>query len=111
MSNIALVDRLPAGWEIENPRLGRAGGGSVEWLDRDDVWQADHMDLRDDRVEVFGHLDRGQTRMVVFAARAVTAGSFTIPPIEAEAMYDPRIWARQDGEQVEIAGPWDEETH
>jgi len=111
VSNIALVDRLPAGWEIENPRLGRAGGGSVEWLDRDDVWQADHMDLRDDRVEVFGHLDRGQTRMVVFAARAVTAGTFTIPSIEAEAMYDPRIWARQDGEKVEIAGPWDEETH
>ena len=24
MSNIALVDRIPAGWEIENPRLGGA---------------------------------------------------------------------------------------
>jgi hypothetical protein len=21
-------------------------------------------------------------------------------------MYDPRIWAREAGEQVEVAGPW-----
>jgi len=34
---------------------------------------------------------------VVYAVRATAAGRFTIPPVEAEAMYDPRIWARQPG--------------
>ncbi|MCP3956726.1 MAG: hypothetical protein GY719_02620 [bacterium] len=105
IANIALVDRIPAGWEIENPRLGR--DATAGWLDSDDLWQVDHMDLRDDRIELFGHLDRGETRKVVYAARAVTAGRFTIPPVEAEAMYDPRIWAREATRRIEIAAPGD----
>ncbi len=104
ISNIALVDRIPAGWEIENPRLGR--GSAISWLDADQLWQVDHLDLRDDRIELFGHLKKGEVRKVVYAARAVTAGRFTIPSVEAEAMYDPRIWAREGMQKVEIAGPW-----
>ena len=53
-----------------------------------------------------GHLDRRQSGTVVYAVRAVTAGRFTIPPVEAEAMYDPRIWARQPGREVFVNGPW-----
>lgn len=104
VANIALVDRIPAGWEIENPRLGR--DGDVEWVDRDSLWQADHMNLRDDRLEVFGHLEKGQSRKVVYAVRAVTAGRFTVPPVEAEAMYDPRVWAREGMASVVVRGPW-----
>lgn len=104
VSNIALVDRIPAGWEIENPRLGR--DGSVDWIDQETLWKADHMNLRDDRIEVFGHLEKGQSRKVVYAVRAVTAGQFTVPTVEAEAMYDPRIWAREEGRPVTIFGPW-----
>jgi hypothetical protein len=73
----------------------------------DQLWQADHMDLRDDRLEVFGHLDNGEERGVVYAVRAVTAGSFQLPSAEAEAMYDPRHWARVPGGTVEVSGPWD----
>ncbi|MEM7354619.1 MAG: MG2 domain-containing protein, partial [Acidobacteriota bacterium] len=69
IANIALVDRIPAGWEIENPRLGR--DATAGWLDADKLWQPDHMDLRDDRIELFGHLARGESRKVVYAARAV----------------------------------------
>ena len=104
IANIALVDRIPAGWEIENPRLGR--DATAGWIDADSLWQVDHMDLRDDRIELFGHLASGESRKVVYAARAVTAGRFTIPPVEAEAMYDPRIWAREGMGRVEISGPW-----
>ena len=104
VQNIALVDRLPAGWEIENARLGR--GGAVEWLDPEQLWTADYVNIRDDRMEVFGSLQAGESKKVVYAVRAVTAGKFTLPPVEAEAMYDPRIWAREGGEQVEVSGPW-----
>lgn len=106
VGNIALVDRIPAGWEIENPRLGR--DGAIDWVDKDVLWEADHMNLRDDRIEVFGHLEKGQSRKIVYAVRAVTAGSFTVPPAEAEAMYDPRIWAREDGRPITVIGPWKE---
>jgi hypothetical protein len=36
----------------------------------------------------------------------VTAGKFTLPPVEAGAMYDPRVWARGPGRTVVIGGPW-----
>ena len=104
IQNIALVDRLPAGWEIENARLGRGGG--VEWAKADEQWKADYLNLRDDRVEVFGALEARETKKVVYAVRAVTAGRFTLPPVEAEAMYEPRIWARERGGEVEVTGPW-----
>jgi uncharacterized protein YfaS (alpha-2-macroglobulin family) len=104
IQNIALVDRLPAGWEIENARLGR--GGSVEWVNAEELWAADYVNIRDDRMEVFGSLESGEVKKVVYAVRAVTAGKFTLPPVEAEAMYDPRIWARDAGREVEVAGPW-----
>ena len=41
------------------------------------------------------------------AGAAVTSGKFTIPTAEAEAMYEPRIWARVPARTVTILGPWD----
>jgi len=107
IQNVALVDRIPAGFEIENPRLGR--GTPLSWLDADAQWQADYLDVRDDRIAVFGALEPGQSRKVTYAVRAVTAGTFTQPPAEAEAMYDPRLWARAEGGTVEVASPWKNE--
>jgi len=98
------VDRFPAGWEIENPRLNR--GGQVEWLDLEAQWQADYLNLRDDRVEVFGALDASASVKVTYALRVVTSGRFALPPVQAEAMYDPSVWARAEGGTVQISGPW-----
>jgi uncharacterized protein YfaS (alpha-2-macroglobulin family) len=106
VQNIALVDRLPAGFEIENPRLGR--GVPVSWLEASETWATDAMNVRDDRLEVFGALGPGEKKKVVYAVRAVTAGAFTLPPVEAEAMYDPGIWAREPGATVEIHGGWED---
>jgi uncharacterized protein YfaS (alpha-2-macroglobulin family) len=104
VQNIALVDRLPAGFEIENPRLGR--GGALDILEEEDLWTFDHMNVRDDRVEVFGALNRREERSFVYAARAVTAGTFSIPPVEAEAMYAPTIRARELGGEAVVHPPW-----
>ncbi|ATB46774.1 alpha-2-macroglobulin family protein [Corallococcus macrosporus] len=104
VQNIALVDRLPAGWEIENARLGR--GGSADWVDPASLWSADYVNIRDDRMEVFGSLGPRESKKVVYTVRAVTAGAFTLPSAEAEAMYDPRLWAREPGRTVQVSGPW-----
>ena len=106
IDNIALVDRFPAGWEIENPRLGR--GTTAEFIDTEQIWAADYMNIRDDRIEVFGALKPYETRKVYYASRAVLGGRFAIPPVEAEAMYDPRIWAREVGGFTNIKSPWAE---
>jgi uncharacterized repeat protein (TIGR01451 family) len=104
VQNVALVDRIPAGWEIENPRLGR--GDRPSWVDERRLWRLDHMNLRDDRLEAFGELQGGKTVTVVYAVRAVTAGTYTLPPVKVEAMYDPEKWSRSPGREVRISGPW-----
>ena len=104
IQNIALVDRLPAGFEIENPRLGRAT--KPDWVKDAEQWGADFMNMRDDRLEAFGSLPPHTSKKLVYTVRAVTAGKFTMPPIEAEAMYDATLWARSKGGTVVVAGPW-----
>jgi len=108
VQNIALVDRLPAGFEIENPRLGRAT--KPDWVKDEDAWAVDFMNIRDDRIEAFGALDAKQSRKIVYTVRVVTSGKFTIPPIEAEAMYDPSLWARDAGGTAVVSGPWTGKT-
>ena len=104
VGNLALVDRVPAGWEIENPRLGR--GLRPEWVDEEKLWSPDHMDVRDDRLEVFGHLEKNEMRTVVYAVRATSAGEFTMPSATLEAMYDPRLWAQSLDGRTEVVAPW-----
>lgn len=103
IQNIALTDRFPASLEIENPRLGR-GSTVLTWVSQDELWTLDYMNLRDDRIELFGSLEANQTRKFVYALRAVTAGQFAVPPVEAEAMYYPDHWAREAGGRAVIKG-------
>jgi len=108
MQNIAFVDRLPAGFEIENPRLGRST--KLDWAKDEDMWAVDFLNMRDDRLEAFGALAPKQARKIVYTVRAVTSGKFAIPPVEAEAMYDPTLWARAAGGTAVIGGPWGGKT-
>jgi uncharacterized repeat protein (TIGR01451 family) len=104
IQNIALVDRLPAGFEIENPRLGRAT--KAAWIVDEEQWATDFMNLRDDRLEAFGLLPARTSRKLIYTVRVVTAGSFAIPPVDAGAMYDPTLWARAKGGTAVVSGPW-----
>ena len=104
VSNVAVVDALPAGWEIENPRLGAAS--RPDWARSSSAWNVEHMNIRDDRVEAFGSIGGSRTVTLLYAVRAVTAGTFHAPDVTAEAMYDPSIWARQLGQELTIQGPW-----
>lgn len=108
IQNIALVDRLPAGFEIENPRLGRTT--KIDWVDPQHLWAMDFMNMRDDRLQAFGGLAPGAKAKIVYSVRAVTSGKFTVPPIEAEAMYDPTLWARAKGGTAIVGGPWTGKT-
>jgi uncharacterized protein YfaS (alpha-2-macroglobulin family) len=104
IQNIALVDRLPAGFEVENPRLGRSF--KADWVVEDEQWSLDFLNMRDDRLEAFGSLPAGEDKKIVYTIRAVTSGTYTTPPVEVEAMYDPTLWARDKGEPAIVGGPW-----
>ena len=45
-------------------------------------------------------------KKLIYTVRAVTSGTFTVPPVEAGAMYDPTLWARGPGGTAVVAGPW-----
>ena len=85
LENVVVVDMLPAGFEIENPRLESRAG--IPWLKAQD-FKPDYLDIRDDRLIFYGTFPRQRERKFYYALRAVTQGEFTLPPIAAEAMYD-----------------------
>lgn len=90
--NIAIEDLLPAGLEIENPNLDTAQ--SLPWLQRDFGW-CFHRDIRDDRLLLFTRPVNGPSTFY-YAARAVTPGTFIVPPITAECMYNPEVRSVND---------------
>lgn len=87
INNVVVQSLLPTGLEVENSKL--ASREDLKWVDDSQV-DSDYADLRDDRVLVFTNLPKGKTSSQVILLRAVTAGTFTLPPVQAEAMYDPR---------------------
>ena len=91
--NLVIVDMLPAGLEIENPRLTSRGSLS---FNPQITFSPAYQDIRDDRILIFSDYISGE-QSFSYAVRAVTPGRYTIPNIYAEAMYDPDI----NGEEYE----------
>jgi hypothetical protein len=97
MPDALVTDLLPGGLEVENLNLG----GAQQWegvvIDGIDMQQhtgaADlvHEEYRDDRYAAALHLRRGQAAHVFYLVRAVTPGSYTVPPPLAEDMYRPAL--------------------
>lgn len=86
LDNVVMADLLPAGLEIENPRLLTTA--PPEWIDKK-TERPQYLDIRDDRMMTFQSVHAGATFDFYYALRAVTAGEFVLPPVKAEAMYDP----------------------
>jgi alpha-2-macroglobulin len=111
---ILLVDRLPAGLEIENPRLVDSGDiKSLSWLKTTVAPQ--HTEFRDDRFvaafDFFGSVGRGRGgdsadpasgATVAYIVRAVTPGSFVHPAATMEDMYRPARHARTAAGRLEV---------
>ncbi|MCW4454949.1 alpha-2-macroglobulin family protein [Flavobacterium sp. MXW15] len=97
MPDALLTDLLPAGLEIENFNLGDA----KQWADvvvdgigisdRSDAADVRHEEFRDDRYVAALKLARGRTARVFYLVRAVTPGTYTVPPPLAEDMYRPDL--------------------
>jgi len=112
---LLLVDRLPAGLEIENPRLVESGDlRSFAWLNT--TVRPEHTEFRDDRfVAAFDLTDRGdsdasgrnagsKTMTVAYIVRAVTPGTYVHPAATVEDMYRPERFARTaQGQLVVLA--------
>ncbi len=82
VENVIVTDMLPAGFEIENPRIQDLPG--TEWIK--DATTPVHTDMRDDRIHFFTDLSGMQ--QFYYSVRAVSLGQFKQGPASAEAMYN-----------------------
>ena len=90
LDNLVIVDLLPAGFEVDNPRLSSRGNLG---FDPQCDFSAAFSDFRDDRVLLFSKNIEGE-HAFSYSVRAVTPGQFQVPGLTAEAMYDPDIFGR-----------------
>jgi len=97
MPDALLTDLLPAGLEIENFNLGDAKQWAdvvvdeVQISDRSSAADVKYEEFRDDRYVAALKLSSGSTAHVFYLVRAVTPGTYTVPPPLAEDMYRPEL--------------------
>ena len=103
-ARLILVDRLPAGLEIDNPDL--FDGGSAENLD----WvkasvTPSHTEYKDDQfVAAFERNGSDKAEFAVaYVVRAVSPGKYILPPASIEDMYRPERFGRTGFGAVDIA--------
>lgn len=93
--NMALAQVFPSGWEINNLRLTDDEG--TEKTDR-----GDYQDIRDDRVYTYFSLGAGRQRTFRVSLTASFSGTFYLPGVSCEAMYDHSVSAKEKGQVVEV---------
>ncbi|MGQ9746254.1 MAG: alpha-2-macroglobulin family protein [Candidatus Caldatribacteriaceae bacterium] len=95
LENVVIVDPLPGGVEIENPRLAT----SAVYEEKTEESLV-HFEIRDDRIILFVPIISREFEYR-YTVRAVTVGDFALPQIKAECMYNPATSAlREEGRVV-----------
>ena len=97
MPDALVVDRLAAGLEIENLNLSdpeQWNGVTINGITLSERgFSADlaHEEYRDDRYVAALKLYPGQAAHLFYLVRAVTPGTYAVPPPQAEDMYRPEL--------------------
>jgi uncharacterized protein YfaS (alpha-2-macroglobulin family) len=97
MPDALLADLLPGGLEIENFNLTDAKQWAdvvvdgITITDRSDAAEVRHEEFRDDRYVAALKLDQGQEAHVFYLVRAVSPGTYRVPPPLVEDMYRPEV--------------------
>jgi uncharacterized protein YfaS (alpha-2-macroglobulin family) len=102
-AKIMVTDLLPSGFEIDNPGLvSSANLANFDWLK--EAPSDAYLEFRDDRFAASLNRGEGQNEDVSFAyvVRAVTPGSFVLPPAMVEDMYRPYLNSRTEGGLLEV---------
>ena len=105
---ILLEDRIPAGFEIENPRIvDSADLKGLAWLKT--TVQPEHTGFRDDRFVASFNLWQGSgnqnksSMTLAYTVRAVNPGRYLHPPASVEDMYRPERFARSASGHLTVA--------
>jgi len=106
--HVALVDRLPAGFEIINPELAVSESVPADPADTTHggwwwwgPWYQ-HQNLRNAGAEAFTNYLWDGVYEYTYVARATTAGEYMAPPAKAEEMYSPEVFGRSGSDKVVV---------
>lgn len=94
VDNVALTKIIPSGWEIVNTRFTDFG----EFADN----KVDYTDIRDDRTNFYFSLRSQETKTFRVLLNASYPGSYYLPGVQCEAMYDNSFLARTKGQWIQV---------
>lgn len=96
VSNIALTQILPSGWEVSNTLLD---DNTPSFIKNSNY---DFIDVRDDKIMWFFGLNKNRTHHFYIKLNAITPGSYTLSGAYAEAMYDDTYRTLSESEKVVV---------
>jgi alpha-2-macroglobulin len=100
-ARLMVNDPLPAGFEIDNPNLLRAGAVSgLDWLDL--KARVQHAEFRTERFLAAVDLRGTKPVQLAYIVRAISPGVFYQPAASVEDMYRPAYRARTGAGRVEV---------
>ncbi len=99
--NVAVIDLLPAGFELSEPQLIIQGENGISGST---AWSIDNSHVREDRVLLFGEVDE-TAKEFVYHIHSVNQGVYQIPPAVAEGMYDLDIKAMTAANTLTVTSP------
>ncbi|PKB16286.1 alpha-2-macroglobulin [Flavobacterium sp. 5] len=94
VENVALSQILPSGFEIVNTRFTDYGDATNN--------VADYIDIRDDRTNFYFGLKAGEVKAFSILLNASYLGTYYLPGLQCEAMYDNTFLARTKGFWVQV---------
>jgi hypothetical protein len=100
---VMIADYLPAGFEIDNPRLVSSGEtGTLDWIA--DAADPVNSQFRDDRFTAAFERkeDSPPVFSVAYVVRAVSPGRYVLPQARVEDMYRPDRFGRTSTGSIEI---------
>ncbi len=97
IENVVISDILPAGFEIENPRISSVPG--MGWTKNKGYPK--YTDIRDDRINYFVTVTNS-LKNYYYVVRAVTPGTFQMGPVGADAMYNGEYHSYSGGGVIKI---------
>jgi uncharacterized protein YfaS (alpha-2-macroglobulin family) len=103
-ARVALTDYVPAGFEIDNPRLVSSGDtGTLGWIEH--PGSPVYTEFRDDRFTAAfeRRKDDAPVYAVAYVVRAVSPGSYVLPQAVVEDMYRPDRFGRTETGAIEVA--------
>ncbi|TFG85993.1 MAG: hypothetical protein E4H18_04795, partial [Hyphomicrobiales bacterium] len=102
-ARVALTDFVPAGFEIDNPRLASSGDtGTLSWIEN--AATPVHTEFRDDRFTAAFDRNSGDPSVftVAYVVRAVSPGEYVLPQANVEDMYRPDRYGRTGTGNVKV---------